>query len=92
MDLFKAIEELYEEKRRLDEVIARLMGVSDSVARDKTEKDRWTRLQVQFWHELGYDSVRLRCGLRCWLLLVAHGVSGSAAGAPRHGESPERRS
>jgi hypothetical protein len=33
MDLFKAIEELYEEKRRLDEVIARLEALS--LARDR---------------------------------------------------------
>lgn len=33
MDLFKAIEDLYEEKRRLDEVIARLEALS--LARDK---------------------------------------------------------
>jgi len=47
-----------------DEIIAAVMGVSPATARDKTEKDRWTRLQVQFWHQLGYDTVRLRCGLR----------------------------
>lgn len=47
-----------------DEVIAGVMGAQYSPARDKTEKDNWTRLQVRFWHGLGYDSVRLRCGLR----------------------------
>lgn len=47
-----------------DEIIARVMGVNYAIARDKNEKDSWTRLQVQFWHGLGYDSVRLRCGLR----------------------------
>ncbi|MBI5670283.1 MAG: uroporphyrinogen-III decarboxylase-like protein [Chloroflexi bacterium] len=47
-----------------DEVIARVMGVTYTPPRDRSEKDAWTRVQVQFWHSLGYDSVRLRCGLR----------------------------
>lgn len=44
-----------------DEIIASVMGVDSP--RDSIEKDRFTRLMVQFWHELGYDAVRLKAGL-----------------------------
>ncbi|MBN1286444.1 MAG: uroporphyrinogen-III decarboxylase-like protein [Anaerolineae bacterium] len=46
-----------------DEIIAAVMGVDYTPPRDKIEKERFTRLMVQFWHELGYDAVRLKAGL-----------------------------
>ncbi len=47
-----------------EEVIAALMGVDAPLWLDAAEKERWTALEVRFWHELGYDAVRMRAGLR----------------------------
>jgi hypothetical protein len=46
-----------------EEVIAAVMGVPYSPPRDREERARFTRLTVQFWHELGYDAVRFKTGL-----------------------------
>ncbi len=46
-----------------NEIVAAVMGVDEGLPADQLEQERWTRLLVQFWYELGYDAVRLKCGL-----------------------------
>lgn len=38
------------------EVIAEVMGVTYAPPADAIEQARWTRIEVQFWYELGYDA------------------------------------
>jgi len=51
------------EQKADNAIIAAVMGVPYSPPRDREEKARFTRLTVQFWHDLGYDAVRLKTGL-----------------------------
>jgi uroporphyrinogen decarboxylase len=50
-----------------DEVVLAVAGISHggngSLAMDKVERERFTQLLVQFWHDLGYDAVRLKAGV-----------------------------
>ncbi len=41
------------------EIIAEVMGVRAATPLDQIEEERWTRLMIQFWYELGYDAVWL---------------------------------
>lgn len=70
-----------------DEIIAAVLGVPPAAPRDPTEKDRWTRLQVQFWYQLGYDTVRLRCGLRLPMPRVTVGDTAALSRGQREWQS-----
>jgi hypothetical protein len=45
------------------EVIANVMGIQSGTPLDKIEQERWIKLLVQFWVELGYDAIRLGSGM-----------------------------
>jgi lon-related putative ATP-dependent protease len=46
------------------EIVAHVMGVSRGIPLDRIEKHRWTELEVRFWHDLGFDAVRVRSGMQ----------------------------
>jgi uroporphyrinogen decarboxylase len=45
------------------EIVANVMGADSSTSLDEIEQQRWTKLLVQFWYDLGYDAVRLNSGV-----------------------------
>jgi uroporphyrinogen decarboxylase len=46
------------------EIVAHVMGVSGDIPLDRIDKQRWTELEVRFWHDLGFDAVRVRSGMQ----------------------------
>ncbi|MCZ7546403.1 MAG: hypothetical protein M5R40_24045 [Anaerolineae bacterium] len=70
-----------------DEIIAAVMGVRDAHAAGQIEKERWTRLLVQFWYELGYDAVRLKAGLDLPRTRIAADDTAALARAKREWQS-----
>jgi uroporphyrinogen decarboxylase len=62
------------------EIIASVMGTSSKPPADRVEQERWTRLTVQFWHELGYDALWAGPDLALTLPRVA---ADDTAGLPR---------
>ncbi len=46
-----------------DEVVATVLGLSDPTAFSKMDTKTQTEHLVRFWTDLGFDAVRLRCGL-----------------------------
>jgi uroporphyrinogen decarboxylase len=52
------------------EIVAHVMGVSDAVPLDSIERQRWTDLEVRFWHGLGFDAVRVRGGMQLSRTLI----------------------
>jgi uroporphyrinogen decarboxylase len=52
------------------EIVAHVMGVSRDTPLDRIEKQRWTELDVRFWHDLGFDAVRVRGGMQLSRTLI----------------------
>jgi uroporphyrinogen decarboxylase len=46
-----------------DEIIAAVLGLSDPAVLSNLDTKAQTEMLVRFWTDLGYDAVRLRCGL-----------------------------
>jgi uroporphyrinogen decarboxylase len=65
------------------EIVAAVMGTSI----DRVEKRRWIELEIKFWHQLGYDAVRIRSGLQLPRTLVAAEDTASLKRARRDWQS-----